>query len=150
MRRKIMALAAALALSAAACGALGAQPRIVTITSARAFGPLSRPAVVFPHELHVSLDDMRCASCHHHTGGAASSIRCAGCHVGRLEIRNAFHRLCIGCHDGAQTRGEPTGPRTCGGCHPLVGVRQPSATTRPPSVDIGRPRDGGTEGPQGN
>ena len=125
MRRRITAIAATLAILAAGSGLLHAQPEFITITSARAFGTRSRPPVQFPHQLHVSLDGMRCASCHHHSGAGKSSIRCAGCHVGRLEIRNAFHRSCVGCHDAAQSRGGPTGPRTCGQCHPLGGASRP-------------------------
>ena len=142
MRRRITALAAALAILAAGSGLLHAQPEFITITSARAFGTLSRPPVQFPHQLHVSLDGMRCASCHHHSGAGKSSIRCAGCHVGRLEIRNAFHRSCVGCHDAAQSRGVPTGPRTCGQCHPLGGASRPLGGASRPLGGASRPLGG--------
>jgi hypothetical protein len=125
MTRKALALAAAALLFTSFCADLAAQPEIITITSAGAFGPLTRSAVQFPHGLHAAMPGASCASCHHHTGGAKSSIRCESCHAGKVEIRNAFHRLCIGCHDTAARQGKTAGPRTCGQCHSLGGQSRP-------------------------
>jgi hypothetical protein len=34
-----------------------------------------------------------------------------------VELRNASHLLCVGCHDGQGRQRKPSGPRSCGECH---------------------------------
>lgn len=110
-------LGALLAALAAGGGLLFGQPQALTLSSAGLFGRVRRPAVQFPHELHVS-GGVSCASCHHHVAAGAPVQQCASCHTGARGIRNAFHRSCVGCHDARQSRGMPSGPRTCAECHP--------------------------------
>ena len=122
-RRRFVGAVAALA-AVVSCAQLAAAPKTLTLSSARAFGPLRRSAVQFSHDLHSSLPGLGCVSCHHHGGEAQRSLECATCHTGKAGIRNAFHRLCIGCHDARARQGRATGPRTCGQCHPAGGPRR--------------------------
>lgn len=117
MSRKPLAALILIGLAAALAGRLAAQPEIVTITDADTFGPLGRPAVRFPHHAHTGLEGVSCESCHHRFVEGPPAIKCAACHVGKKAIRDAYHRLCIDCHDAAKRRGGVTGPRVCGDCH---------------------------------
>ena len=89
----------------------------------------SRPAVTFPHEEHM--DQLDCLECHHQykdgvnvldeddlEEGNADQL-CSACHTdeSRINLRRAFHRLCIGCHRKLRLEGKPTGPGLCGECH---------------------------------
>jgi hypothetical protein len=114
---RLALLGSLLAALAAGGGLLFGQARVMTLSSARLFGRVSRPAVQFPHGLHVSAG-VSCASCHHHVAAGEPMQQCASCHAGAREIRNAFHRSCVGCHDARQARGLASGPRTCAQCHP--------------------------------
>jgi hypothetical protein len=117
-RRNGTLLAALLAALAVGGGLLFGQPQVLTIASAGLFGKVSRPAVRFPHQLHVS-GGMSCAGCHHHAAAGEPPRQCASCHTGARGIRNAFHRSCVGCHDARRSRGTVSGPRLCAQCHPL-------------------------------
>ena len=97
MKRKTLAAIVLTGIAAL----LSAQPEIITITGARAFGPLSRPPVAFPYRAHTLIE----------------GVSCAACHAGKKAIRDSYHRLCIGCHGQAKSRGGATGPRVCGDCH---------------------------------
>lgn len=124
MRRKTLATVVLIGLAAMPPVRLSAQPEIITITGASAFGPLTRPPVAFPHRVHTRLEGVSCASCHHRYEEGPPAIPprgarfgCAACHAGKKTIRDAYHRLCIECHDAAKRRGGVTGPRICGDCH---------------------------------
>ncbi len=117
MRRKTLATVVLVGLAAMLPARLSAQPEIITITGASTFGPLTRPPVAFPHRVHTRLEGVNCASCHHRYGEGVPAVSCAAGHAGKKAMRDAYHRLCIECHDAAKRRGGVTGPRICGGCH---------------------------------
>ena len=85
----------------------------------------TRPAVTLPHNRHVEAGPS-CKDCHHiYENGknildeskleeGNKDIRCSACHgpKSRLDLQQAFHDQCIGCHTKKKT-----GPRFCGGCH---------------------------------
>lgn len=117
MKRKTLAAIVLTGIAALLPARLSAQPEIITITGARAFGTLTRPPVAFPHRAHTLMEGVSCATCHHRYGEGVPALSCAACHAGKRAIRDAYHRLCIGCHDQAKSRGGVTGPRICGDCH---------------------------------
>lgn len=121
MSRRFVAIAAAACAALLACASAGGQPRTLVITTARAFGPLGRPGVPFPHGLHENIPRQGCAACHHHGSDARGYTGCAACHAGKAEIRTAFHRSCVGCHDAAARQGSSAVPRACAECHPRGG-----------------------------
>ena len=85
----------------------------------------TRPAVTLPHNRHVEAG-LSCKDCHHvYENGknivdeskleeGNKDIRCSACHgaKSRLDLQQAFHDQCIGCHAKKKA-----GPRFCGGCH---------------------------------
>ncbi|MFW6415254.1 MAG: cytochrome c3 family protein [Thermodesulfobacteriota bacterium] len=87
-----------------------------------------RPAALFTHKPHIESDAIKgntCCSCHHmfqKNKMLCSRIigqECSDCHLkdieggeGKRSLRNAYHNLCIDCH---QEAGE--GPLACGECH---------------------------------
>lgn len=90
------------------------------------FGSARRPAVVFPHALHVDL--LECTICHHDYDALGNNTNsegraCTDCHGAAddpsAEAR-AFHRLCLGCHakESIQLKYDP--PVMCGQCHVKV------------------------------
>lgn len=89
-----------------------------------------RPPVAFPHDMHMSQYD--CLDCHHVYDKAHNNIldpmelyagnsyvKCASCHnsQNKLELQEAFHQQCIGCHYKTDRIGSPSGPNLCGECH---------------------------------
>lgn len=89
-----------------------------------AFGVRMRPAVPFAHDEHnanAEIDD--CTLCHHViVDGEKSEFEssedreCSACHMAggndRMDLMNAYHRNCKGCHEEKKE-----GPVTCGECH---------------------------------
>jgi len=90
----------------------------------------TRPAVTLPHNRHVE-SGLSCKDCHHiYENGknildeskleeGNKDIRCFACHgpKSRLNLEEAFHNQCIGCHMKAQVEKKKTVPQYCGGCH---------------------------------
>ena len=91
---------------------------------------ISRPPVLFPHELHMNGYD--CFDCHHDYDESGNNILddyaleegnpdilCGACHSenNAIETREAFHRQCMGCHERFTFKKRPTGPVLCGECH---------------------------------
>jgi hypothetical protein len=102
----------------------------------------SRPAVSFPHAVHMRYD---CQRCHHTWTGRELITGCSvsGCHDLKsldntkdnksLAIRyfkNAYHQQCIGCHKEIAVKNQkaeasimgghkvaPNGPTGCKDCH---------------------------------
>jgi len=118
-------------LTTAAVSLLIAQPEDILIDHGEAYGTKQRPAVAFPHEIHMA-GDLSCTDCHHQYDDKGENvldeseleegnpeIRCAHCHTQktRINLRQAFHRQCVGCHTKTHTDGKDTGPRLCGECH---------------------------------
>jgi len=126
---------AALLVLALSPAVISAQPETIVLGIAQGVGGAGRPAVLFTHQSHMTKDGLDCLSCHHRyesKGGTkenlldlgslvegASGIACSSCHRGPAALRQAYHRLCIGCHDASARRsGGAAAPRTCGECHP--------------------------------
>jgi len=103
--------------------------------------PLRRPAVEFNHELHTtSLGPEGCESCHE-----VDPKRPAKGGVKPLQYEvlanldpadrdggmDAYHDLCMGCHEDRLAAGKTTGALTCGECHAerpaAVSLRAPLA-----------------------
>jgi hypothetical protein len=90
----------------------------------------TRPAVALPHNRHVEAG-LSCKACHHlYENGknildeskleeGNKDIRCSACHGPkfRLNLEEAFHNQCIGCHRKVQGEKKKTVPQYCGGCH---------------------------------
>lgn len=109
---------------------LSAQPDKIVFDPLKIFGKSKRPAVAFAHNQHVELG-LSCKDCHHvyekgknvldeaklEQGNQA--IRCSACHGPRfrIDLEEAFHDQCIGCHRRSQKEKKKTGPRFCGECH---------------------------------
>jgi hypothetical protein len=90
----------------------------------------TRPAVTLLHNRHVEAG-LSCKDCHHiyengknildenKLGEGNKDVRCLNCHVSKsgLNLEQAFHKQCIGCHGKYQKEKKKTGPQYCGGCH---------------------------------
>jgi len=90
----------------------------------------TRPAVTLPHNRHVEAG-LSCKDCHHIYENGKNILdegkleegnkdaRCFTCHSpkSRLNLEQAFHKQCIGCHGKYQKEKKKTGPPYCGGCH---------------------------------
>ncbi|WP_432738234.1 acidic tetraheme cytochrome c3 TmcA [Maridesulfovibrio sp. FT414] len=98
----------------------------MTVLLDPAFKHPQRPAALFAHDAHnekAGLDD--CATCHHVwedgkivEGQSSEDQKCSDCHAvkpeaGKTGLRNAYHKLCTGCHVKVEE-----GPVSCAGCHP--------------------------------
>jgi hypothetical protein len=104
---------------------LRAQPDKIVLDHSKTLGGKTRPEVTFPHNHHME-SDLSCKDCHHiYENGknvldestleeGNQGIRCSACHGPkfRLNLQEAFHHQCIGCHTKKRT-----GPRLCGECH---------------------------------
>ncbi|WP_147822553.1 acidic tetraheme cytochrome c3 TmcA [Salidesulfovibrio onnuriiensis] len=88
-----------------------------------AFQKAERPAVPFMHDEHnekAGLDG--CLPCHHEgkeNGELVEGdpVACADCHEaapadGSMDLKTAYHKQCIQCHEDAAK-----GPVACGECH---------------------------------
>jgi c(7)-type cytochrome triheme protein len=121
---------------------LNAQPEEIKLDDHTVFTARQRPAVAFPHMLHIDAGT-ECKSCHHRFKDGenildeaqleegAAGIKCAACHKNRTgfwfnpdmdptkrTLQQAYHRLCIGCHRQLRQDNKKAGPLTCGECHP--------------------------------
>ncbi len=89
-----------------------------------------RPAVDFPHELHMG--ELDCLDCHHDYDENGENVldedsleegnddlKCDACHDAstKIDLRSAFHKKCMGCHIELRKENKPTGPELCGECH---------------------------------
>ena len=109
---------------------LRAQPDRIVLDSSKVPGKKQRPAVMFPHNRHIEIE-LPCKDCHHFYQDGKNildeskleegnqDIRCSACHGprSRLNLQEAFHDQCMGCHKRYQKENKKTGPRYCGGCH---------------------------------
>jgi len=87
-----------------------------------------KPPVPFSHKVHEA-QKVACTQCHHDYQGRRNVWRqgqpvqpCRACHGLRstartLDLKDAFHRQCKGCHLQLRQRGRLAGPITCQGCH---------------------------------
>ena len=109
---------------------LSAQPDKIVFDPLKTFGKSKRPGVTLPHNRHVEAG-LSCKDCHHvYEDGknvldeskleeGNQGIRCSACHGPkfRIDLEQAFHDQCIGCHTRFQKEKKKTGPRFCGQCH---------------------------------
>jgi hypothetical protein len=91
-------------------------------------GSRHKPPVPFSHRVHEARG-VACTQCHHDYQGRRNVWRqgqpvatCQACHglrpeARRLDVKNAFHRQCKGCHLRLRQQGRQAGPITCQGCH---------------------------------
>lgn len=109
---------------------LMAQSDKMTLDSSKGLSGKKRPPVTFPHNLHVD-KGLSCKDCHHlYEKGknvldeskleeGNKEIQCSACHVpkSRLNLEQAYHGQCVGCHKKPVKDQKKTPPRYCGGCH---------------------------------
>jgi len=109
-------------------GGLPTQPSATSLLQIPATGSRPKPPVPFSHRLHKTRG-VACTQCHHEFQGRRNVWhegqpveKCRACHglrpeAGRLDLKNAYHRRCKGCHLHLQQQGRPAGPIKCQGCH---------------------------------
>lgn len=66
--------------------------------------------VTFPHQRHERIA-ANCETCHHMGVAAGSCITCHNQNPEAPKAKDAFHRLCKGCH------ADKRGPSGCKDCH---------------------------------
>jgi hypothetical protein len=115
-------------------GLLGAKslgpttPKPVSPLQSDKFRPRTKGPVLFRHQPHEAAG-LACTACHHDYTGSRNLWRqglpvakCEACHSaqprpGVLDLKNAFHRQCKGCHLKVRQRGRTAGPVKCQDCH---------------------------------
>ena len=127
-------LAYVVGLIAGVMGLLGAHGGALTEAPATTLlkipvaGSRHKPPVKFSHRVHEARG-VACVHCHHeyrgrrnvwHEGQPVS--KCQTCHGltpegRRLDVKNAYHRQCKGCHLRLQQQRRQAGPIECQGCH---------------------------------
>ncbi|NOZ87343.1 MAG: hypothetical protein GXP49_13955 [Deltaproteobacteria bacterium] len=80
-----------------------------------------RPAVGFPHEMHVRvLGNQSCDKCHEKAGEGKWVPGLKGTpNAGEPDqLKESYHNVCISCHVAKRREGRKSGPETsCGRCH---------------------------------
>jgi hypothetical protein len=105
-----------------------AQEDTYELAHEEVYGKKQRPAVTFPHEVHMDVLD--CGECHHEYDedeGALVPVDdpdagCTECHGAKKDgnvpaLREAYHGQCTVCHRDTIKQGKDSGPTTCGECH---------------------------------
>ena len=95
-------------------------PAIIQMPLPAELSHAERPLVEFDHQKHVAgLAQEGCAACHPSRADGQLSFRLKlSAHFSDDdEWMEAYHDLCIGCHDNRRRAGKPTGPDDCGDCH---------------------------------
>ncbi|MEA3296664.1 MAG: cytochrome c3 family protein, partial [candidate division Zixibacteria bacterium] len=94
---------------------------IVTIDDMSVFGPLERPSVQFPHDLHTEALEKQgrdCSTCHLKESSGLLSQKFMRLNDADVKtVMDAYHENCIACHEEIATTGAEAGPVTCGECH---------------------------------
>lgn len=107
-----------------------AQSDMMILDSMKGLPGKKRPPVPFPHNLHVE-KGWSCKDCHHlYEKGknvldesslteGNKKILCSSCHgsKARLNLEQAYHAQCMGCHKKPLKEQKKAPPRYCGGCH---------------------------------
>jgi hypothetical protein len=127
-------LAYAAGLILGVMGILGAhggshtQAPAVSILKIPVAGSRRKPPVKFSHRVHEARR-VACTRCHHEYRGRRNVWhegqpveKCQACHglrpeARRLDVKNAYHRQCKGCHLQLRQQGRQAGPIECQGCH---------------------------------
>ncbi len=115
-------------------GILGAQGGSLTQAPADSLlkipvaGSRRKPPVKFSHRVHEARR-VACTQCHHDYQGRRNVwhegqpvAKCQTCHglrpeARRLDVKNAYHRQCKGCHLRLRQQGRQAGPIECQACH---------------------------------
>lgn len=91
-------------------------------------GSSRKPPVKFSHRGHEARR-VACTQCHHDYQGRRNVwhegqpvAKCQTCHglrpeARRLDVKNAYHRQCKGCHLRLRQQGRQAGPIECQACH---------------------------------
>ena len=91
-------------------------------------GSRLKPPVKFNHRVHEARH-VACTQCHHDYQGRRNVwhegmpvAKCQTCHglrpeARRLDVKNAYHRQCKGCHLRLRQQGRQAGPIECPACH---------------------------------
>jgi hypothetical protein len=91
-------------------------------------GSKRKPPVKFSHRVHEARR-VACTQCHHDYQGRRNVwqegqpvAKCQTCHglrpeARRLDLKNAYHRQCKGCHLRLRQQGRQAGPIECQTCH---------------------------------
>lgn len=93
--------------------------RSAFITIPPLFKELDRAPVLFAHDLHTrALKEEGCGACHpKKDGGFTFAFPIKKDERSAKRLMNSFHDACIDCHDKRASKGQKTGPVTCGECH---------------------------------
>lgn len=103
-------------------------PKPVSPLQSPQFKPRTKGPVFFRHQPHEAAG-VNCTACHHDYDGRRNVWRqglpvpkCEACHPARprteiLDLKNAFHRQCKGCHLKFRQQCRPAGPVKCQDCH---------------------------------
>jgi class III cytochrome C family protein len=113
---------------------LHAQPDEIWFDNPSAYGEKQRSAVFFNHDGHM--ENHECLECHHDYNNGRNVLdesdieedgrnTCIQCHRddASINLKNAFHRQCIGCHRSYNKENKVPVPLpvTCAACHPKSG-----------------------------
>ncbi|MBN2227258.1 MAG: cytochrome C [candidate division Zixibacteria bacterium] len=97
------------------------RPDLVTIDGMTVFGPLERPAVTFPHDLHTQAvrdQGKDCGLCHQNReDGTLYDMFMRTENIDEKTVMDLYHDKCIACHQETADAKRPSGPITCGDCH---------------------------------
>jgi hypothetical protein len=108
-------------------GSLTRAPE-VSLLKIPVVGSRQKPPVQFSHRVHQARR-VACTQCHHDYQGRRNVwhegqpvAKCQTCHslrpeARRLDVKNAYHRQCKGCHLGLRQQGRQAGPIECQACH---------------------------------
>jgi hypothetical protein len=103
------------------------EPPAVMLLKIPALGSRPTPPVRFNHQSHEAR--AACTLCHHEFQGRRNVWhegqpvqKCQACHSLKpvppsLDLKNAMHRQCKGCHLRLRQQARPAGPIECRGCH---------------------------------
>ena len=97
------------------------RPDLITMNNLASFGPLERPPVQFPHDLHTAAlagQDQDCNACHPaREDGRPARLFMRLEDMARAELEELYHTECLDCHSKNRAEGKASGPVTCGQCH---------------------------------
>ena len=103
-------------------------PKPMSRLESQSFQRREKGPVLFRHQSHEAAR-IACTACHHDYVNGRNVWRqgqpvaaCAECHqvrpqAGMLDLKNAFHRQCKGCHLKTRQQGRRAGPSRCEECH---------------------------------
>jgi len=104
------------------------EPKPVSPLDSHSFPRREKGPVLFRHQPH-DVAGLACTACHHDYVQGRNVWRqgqpvaaCEDCHQvqprpDRLDLKNAFHRRCKGCHLKMRQQARRTGPIRCEDCH---------------------------------